>query len=68
MKQQRKDQTEEQRIMRDMGALLLSYMHEGGDKSFELKKLWRICPHGYKDFRSFYMNTLRHTRQTDISY
>ena len=50
--------------MRDMGALLLSYMPEGGDKSFELKKLWRICPHGYKNFRSFYKKTLSHVSKT----
>jgi len=67
MKQQRKDQTEEQRIMRDMGALLLSYMPEGGDKSFELKKLWRICPHGYSNFISFYNATVRLTLKSSNS-
>ena len=53
----RKDQTEEQRIMRDMGAMLIRYMPHGGDMRFELKKLWRICPHGYKNFNSFYIST-----------
>ena len=55
----RKDQTEEQRIIRDMGVLMLKYMKDDGDKSLELKKLWKICPHGYKNFTAFYKKVLR---------
>ena len=29
----RKDQTDEQRVMRDMGALMLKHMKDDGDKS-----------------------------------
>ena len=57
----RKDQTEEQRIMRDMGAMILRYRPKGADRKLELNKLWQMCPHGYKNFESFYMCTYTHT-------
>ena len=56
---QRKDQTEEQRIIRDMGVMLIRHMPHGGDMSLELKKLWRICPHGYANYITFYNATVR---------
>ena len=55
----RKDQTEDQRIMREMGGLLLRRMQDGEDKTKLLRKLWRMCPCGYKDFTSFYKATYR---------
>ena len=56
----RKDQTDDQRIMREMGALLLRRMQDGEDKTKLLRKLWRMCPCGYKDFNSFYKCTYAH--------
>ena len=38
----RKDQTEEQRIMRDVGMMLLRYLPEGAEMKLELKKLWQL--------------------------
>ena len=55
----RKDQTDDQRIMREMGGLLLRHMQDGEDKTKLLRKLWWMCPHGYKDFTSFYKATYR---------
>ena len=43
----RKDQTEEQRIMRDMGALIIAKLPEGADKSLALRMFWRKYPYGY---------------------
>ena len=63
----RKDQTEEQRIMRDMGTMIVRYLPKGADMKLELNKLWRICPHGYKNFDAFYLCTYRHTSKSIIS-
>ena len=62
----RKDHTEEQRIMRDMGTMIVRYLPEGADMKLELKKLWLICPHGYKNFNSFYKCTYVHTSKSVI--
>ena len=64
----RKDQTDDQRIMRDMGAMMLRYLPKGADMKLELKKLWLICPHGYKNFEAFFWSVLRLTRKTGNSY
>lgn len=53
MKKQRKDQTEEQRIMRDMGALIISKLPAGASKRFALKQFWTRHPYGYKNFEAF---------------
>ena len=57
----RKDQTDDQRIMREMGTMILRYLPKGADMKLELKKLWLICPHGYKNFETFYRTTHAHT-------
>ena len=64
----RKDQTEEQRIMRDMGALIIAKLPEGADKRFALRQLWKKCPYGYKNVEAFYRATIRLTRKTGNSY
>ena len=60
----RKDQTDDQRIMREIGTMIVRYLPDGADMKLELNKLWRICPHGYKDFHSFYVATHRHFLKT----
>ena len=60
----RKDQTEEQRIMREMRTMILRYLPKGADMKFELNKLWRMCPHGYKNFDAFYIATYLHTSKS----
>ena len=65
---QRKDQTKEQRIMRDMGALIISKLPEGADKRFALKEFWNKHPYGYENMESFYRSTIRLTRKTGNSY
>ena len=55
----RKDQTAEQRIMRDMGALIIAKLPEGADKRFALRQLWKKCPYGYKNVEAFYRATIR---------
>ena len=59
----RKDQTEEQRIMRDMGALIIAKLPEGADKSLALRMFWRKYPYGYANMESFYRSTIRLTRK-----
>ena len=70
----RKEQTEEQRIMRDMGALIISKLPEGASKRFALKQLWNKYPYGYKNFEMFYQKAIRSaqkvypvTQQTTIA-
>ena len=64
----RKDQTKEQRIMRDMGALIISKLPDGADKSLALRMFWRKYPYGYANYNSFYKNLLRLASKTVISY
>jgi hypothetical protein len=58
---QRKDQTEEQRIMRDMGALIISRLPEGASGRFALKRLWEMHPYGYKNFNAYFQSVMRLT-------
>ena len=52
--------------MRNMGTMIVRYLPEGADMKLELKKLWLICPHGYKNFNSFYKCTYVHTSKSVI--
>ena len=54
MQTQRKDQTDAQRIMRDMGAIIISKLPAGASKRFALKQFWTRYPYGYKNFEAFY--------------
>ena len=64
----RKDQTEEQRIMRDMGALIISKLPDGADKSLALRLFWSQYPYGYANYITFYNATVRLTLKSSNSY